>query len=358
MTAALAPSPKTPIILVIDDDEGTRLMLRRILEREAYQVAEAPDGDEGLAACQRVHPDLILLDGMMPRMTGFEAVKRLREDEATRAIPVLMLTALPDLNDKVRGLDLGADDFLRKPINRVELLARVRSLLRIRYLHNELEQRNALLRNVLNRYVAEDVAAEILTNPVEKLRLGGQTSRVSVLFADIRGFTSFTEDHTAPVVVGLINLVFKRLVPVIFAHKGTFDKYLGDAVMAFYGAPVSYPDDTLRAVQTAVDMQRVFAALKQEQPELASLGLGIGIFTGDAVVGNLGSEQVMDYTVIGDVPNSAKRLQENAGPGQILICPTTCAAVQDRMKVRPLEPLVLKGKKAPLQVFEVLGLRE
>ena len=358
MTAALAPSPKVPIILVIDDDEGTRLMLRRILEREAYQVAEAPDGDEGLAACQRVHPDLILLDGMMPRMTGFEAVKRLREDEATRAIPVLMLTALPDLNDKVRGLDLGADDFLRKPINRVELLARVRSLLRIRYLHNELEQRNALLRNVLNRYVAEDVATDILTNPVEKLRLGGQTSRVSVLFADIRGFTSFTEDHPAPVVVGLINLVFKRLVPVIFAHKGTFDKYLGDAVMAFYGAPVSYPDDTLRAVQTAVDMQRVFAALKQEQPELASLGLGIGIFTGDAVVGNLGSEQVMDYTVIGDVPNSAKRLQENAGPGQILICPTTCAAVQDRMKVRPLEPLVLKGKKAPLQVFEVLGLRE
>ena len=358
MTAALAPSPKTPIILVIDDDEGTRLMLRRILEREAYQVAEAPDGDEGLAACQRVHPDLILLDGMMPRMTGFEAVKRLREDEATRAIPVLMLTALPDMNDKVRGLDLGADDFLRKPINRVELLARVRSLLRIRYLHNELEQRNALLRNVLNRYVAEDVATDILTNPVEKLRLGGQTSRVSVLFADIRGFTSFTEDHPAPVVVGLINLVFKRLVPVIFAHKGTFDKYLGDAVMAFYGAPVSYPDDTLRAVQTAVDMQQVFAALKQEQPELASLGLGIGIFTGDAVVGNLGSEQVMDYTVIGDVPNSAKRLQENAGPGQILICPTTCAVVQDRMKVRPLEPLVLKGKKTPLQVFEVLGLRD
>ena len=358
MTAALAPSPKTPIILVIDDDEGTRLMLRRILEREAYQVAEAPDGDEGLAACQRVHPDLILLDGMMPRMTGFEVVKRLREDEATRAIPVLMLTALPDLNDKVRGLDLGADDFLRKPINRVELLARVRSLLRIRYLHNELEQRNALLRNVLNRYVAEDVATDILTNPVEKLRLGGQTSRVSVLFADIRGFTSFTEDHTAPVVVGLINLVFKRLVPVIFAHKGTFDKYLGDAVMAFYGAPVSYPDDTLRAVQTAVDLQQVFVALKQEQAELAPLGLGIGIFTGDAVVGNLGSEQVMDYTVIGDVPNSAKRLQENAGPGQILICPATCEAVQDHVKVRPLEPLLLKGKKAPLQVFEVLGLRD
>jgi class 3 adenylate cyclase len=358
MTAAPAPSPKPRTILVIDDDEGMRLMLRRILEKEAYQVAEATDGEEGLAACQRVNPDLILLDGMMPRMSGFEVVKHLREDDATRAVPVLMLTALPDMNDKVRGLDLGADDFLRKPINRVELLARVRSLLRIRQLHAELEQKNALLHNVLNRYVAEDVANEILENPAEKMQLGGHTSRVSVLFADIRGFTGFTEDHPAPVVVSLINHVFNKLVPVIFAHKGTFDKYLGDAVMAFYGAPVSYPDDTLRAVLTAAEMQKVFEALKHEQPELQALGLGIGIFTGDAVVGNLGSEQVMDYTVIGDVPNSAKRLQENAGPGQILICPTTCEAVQDRVKVRPLEPLLLKGKKAPLQVFEVLGLRE
>jgi adenylate cyclase len=350
--------PRSPCILVVDDDDGTRLMLRRILEKESYKVEEAPDGEEGLAVCGRVNPDLILLDGMMPRLTGFEVVQRLRAEEATRAIPVLMLTALPDMNDKVRGLDLGADDFLRKPINRVELLARVRSLLRIRFLHNELEEKNDLLRHVLNRYVAEDVADEILANPSENMRLGGRTSRVSVLFADIRGFTSFTEDHPAPIVVGLINLIFKRLVPVIFAHKGTFDKYLGDAVMAFYGAPLSYPDDALRAVLTAVDMQTAFYALKQEQPELRSLGLGVGIFTGDAVVGNLGSEQVMDYTVIGDVPNSAKRLQENAEPGQILICQTTCEAVRDRMNVNPLEPLQLKGKKAPLQVFEVLGPRD
>jgi len=357
MSEAASP-PKAACILVIDDDDGTRLMLRRILEKESYKVEEAPDGEEGLAACQRLNPDLILLDGMMPRMTGFEVVKRLREEPATRAVPVLMLTALPDMDDKVRGLDMGADDFLRKPVNRVELLARVRSLLRIGYLHNELEQKNDLLHQILNRYVAEDVTNEILANPVEKLRLGGYTSRVSVLFADIRGFTSFTEDYPATVVVRLLNLIFKRLVPVIFAHRGTFDKYLGDAVMAFYGAPVPYPDDTLRAVQTAVDMQKAFYALKQEQPELRSLGLGIGIFTGDAVVGNLGSEQVMDYTVIGDVPNSAKRLQENAGPGKILICPTTCAAVQDRIEVRPLEPLLLKGKKAPLAVFEVLGLRD
>jgi class 3 adenylate cyclase len=352
------PAAKSPSILVIDDDDGMRLMLRRILEKESYKVEEAPDGEEGLAACQRIRPDLILLDGMMPRMTGFEVVRRLREDPATRAVPVLMLTALPDMNDKVRGLDMGADDFLRKPINRVELLARVRSLLRIRYLHNELEQKNALLHNVLNRYVAEDVTNEILANPAENLRLGGHTSRVSVLFADIRGFTSFTEDRPAPVVVSVINTIFKRLVPVIFAQRGTFDKYLGDAVMAFYGAPIPYPDDALRAVRTAVQMQRAFQALRQEQPELGPLGLGIGIFTGDSVVGNLGSEQVMDYTVIGDVPNSAKRLQENAAPGQILICPTTRAAVQDHVRVNALEPLALRGKKAPVPVFEVLGLRE
>jgi adenylate cyclase len=233
----------------------------------------------------------------------------------------------------------------------------VRSLLRIKQLHDELEQKNALLRRAFTRYVAEEVANEILANPDQNLRLGGQSARVSVLFADIRGFTSFTEERDAAEVLERLNAIFSKLVPTIFEHRGTFDKYLGDAVMAFYGAPVPYEDDTLRAVQTAVAMQKVFRTVPAEYPDLEVLGLGVGIFTGDAVVGNLGTGQVMDYTVIGDTPNAAKRLQENAAGGQILICPTTYEAVRDYVDVNPIEPLLLKGKKTPMPAYEVLALR-
>jgi adenylate cyclase len=181
---------------------------------------------------------------------------------------------------------------------------------------------------VLDGYVSEDVVAVLLTDPERYLKLGGEARLVTVLFADIRGFTRFTEEHTAPLVVETLNRIFRVLSHVVFAHRGTFDKYLGDGLMAFYGAPIAGDDDARRAVDTAIEMQRRFQDLTVEAgAAMQGLGLGIGMHTGEAIVGNIGSERVMDYTVVGDTVNVAKRLQEAALAGQTLVSEATCKMV-------------------------------
>lgn len=224
-------------------------------------------------------------------------------------------------------------------------------------LHKKLERQNRVLHQVLTRYVAEEVALEVLANPEEKLKLGGETRLISVLFADIRNYTGFSKSKDARHIVNMLNQVFGRFVPIIFEEKGTLDKFMGDAVMALYGAPISYDDDAMRAVRTAVRMQNAMRELRAEDDTLTEIAFGAGIFTGYAVVGNVGSEQFMNYTAIGDSPNSAKRLQENAQADQILMCPATFEAVLDQVECRPTEPLLLKGKIAPIIAYEVLGLR-
>ncbi len=348
---------RTPKILVVDDSEQNIELLEAMLLPQGYEVAMAQDGERALTMVTQVNPDLILLDVMMPKMDGFEVTRRLRENPDTAAIPILMLTALRELSDKVRGLELGADDFLSKPFNRVELVARVRSLLRIKQLRDELTAKNHLLHQVLTRYVAVEVAQRILDDPEHNMKLGGQSSRLSILFADIRGFTSFSERNKAEEVLRVLNGVWERLVPLIFKEHGTFDKYLGDAVMAIYGAPLPVGEEELRAVRTAWTMKSAFEGLKQEIPALQEMGIGIGIFTGDAVVGNVGTEQMMDYTAVGNTPNMARRLQENAAGGQVLICEQTYTAVKKFIEVRSVPPIHAKGRSGPLNAFEVTALR-
>lgn len=343
-------------ILVVDDSEQNIELLEAMLAPQGYAITTARDGEQALKLVTETLPDLVLLDVMMPKLDGFEVTRQVRENPITTGIPILMLTALRELSDKVRGLELGADDFLSKPFNRVELVARVRSLLRIKQLRDELQAKNKLLHSAFTRYVAAEVAESILGNPEQNLKLGGQVSRLSILFADIRGFTTFSERHAAAEVLGVLNGVWERLVPLIFRDHGTFDKYLGDAVMAIYGAPLPLGDEELRAVRTAWAMKQEFEALKTEMPALREMGLGIGIFTGDAIVGNVGTEQMMDYTAIGNTPNMARRLQENATGGQILICEQTYRAVKKSVQVRPVAAISAKGRSEPLNAFEVIAL--
>jgi adenylate cyclase len=224
-------------------------------------------------------------------------------------------------------------------------------------LHRKLAKQNAVLNQILTTYVAEDVAKEILANPEEKLKLGGATRLVSVLFADIRNYTGLAKSKDASLIIQFLNRIFERLVPIIFDERGTLDKFMGDAVMAFYGAPISYDEDPLRAVRTALRMQEAMHTLRDEDESLAEVAIGAGIYTGYAVVGNLGSERLMNYTCVGDTPNAAKRLQENATANQILICPATYEAVSDAVVVKPMGPMMLKGRVTPVQAYEVLGLK-
>jgi adenylate cyclase len=221
--------------------------------------------------------------------------------------------------------------------------------LRIKKLHDDLESRNRLLQKVLNRYVAEDVADTILTDPERYLQLGGEIRPVTVLFADIRGFTRYTEQHTGPQVVETLNRIFPVLSQVIFSHRGTFDKYFGDGLMAFYGAPVAGDDDTQRAIETAIEMQHMFHKLRQGT-EFAALGLGVGLNSGEAVVGTIGSEKLMEYTVIGDTVNIAKRLQEHAETGQVILSRATYDQIKG-IKAKRLKPLKVFGRQESVEAY-------
>lgn len=343
---------RPPRILVADDDWLNRDLLKAYLSTSGCEVTTAVDGREALDAALKQPPDLALVDVQMPRMDGLALCQALKGNPSTRFMPVVIVTALDTEEEKLKALEVGADDFVTKPYSSVILLTRVRSLLRIKKLHDEVESRNRLLRQVLDRFLAEDVTDVILTDPERYMKLGGDVRLVTVLFADIRGFTRFTERNTAEHVIETLNRIYQALSKVVFDHQGTFDKYLGDGFMAFYGAPVSGVDDAKRAVDTALEMQRLFRDLRKTSgKDLKELGLGIGLHSGEAVVGNIGSDKLMDYTVIGDVVNVAKWLQEQAEGGQILLSQTTYEMAHEEVEAEPLEPIQVIGRREPIPAY-------
>jgi class 3 adenylate cyclase len=347
---------RPPRILVADDDWLNRDLLKAYLDNSGCEVVVATEGQSALKLALQNPPDLVLVDVQMPIMDGLTLCGKLKQDLRTQFVPVVIVTALDSEEEKLRAIEAGADDFITKPYNAIVLLTRVRSLLRLKKLNDDVEARNRLLRQALDRFLAEDVTDTILTDPERYLQLGGEVRLVTILFADIRGFTRYTEQHTGPEVITTLNRIFEQLSQVVFTHKGTFDKYLGDGLMAFYGAPVSGDDDPQRALATAVEMMYRFRQLCAEVGEdMAGLDLGIGLHTGEVVVGNVGSEKIMDYTVIGDPVNVAKRLQDVAQGGEILISETTYSQVHSIRGTR-LPDISLSGRQEPITVYRVDGL--
>ena len=344
-------------ILIVDDQPANVEALGDFLEAEGCEVIHAYNGNEALQKVAGESPDLVLLDVMMPGLSGFEVCRQLKTAPETVFLPVVLVTGLSAVEDRVMGAEAGADDFLTKPVDGQELVTRVRSLLRIKRLHDALENRNRLLRQVLGQYLADQIVEEVLADPERLLRLGGTSREVTVLFADIRGFTLFAEEHEPQRVVETLNLIFERLSRVVVEWGGTLDKYLGDALMAFFGAPIAFGEDALATVGAALEMRQAFGELKsgRDAEPLRRLGLGIGLHSGTAVVGNVGSKLLMDFTIIGDVVNVAKRLQEEAGPGQILISDATLDLVQERLRTEKLPPQVLTGRKEPIICHLVRG---
>ena len=342
---------RPPKVLVADDDRNIRELLQTYLEASGCQVFPAGNGKAAMEILGQASIDLVLLDIEMPGGNGLEICRAIKEDKRTRMIPVMIVTAHE--SDRLEAIDSGADEFLGKPLHSGILLTRARSLLRLRKLHLDLEERNELLRRALHRYVSKDVADTILGEPERYLRLGGEIRRVTVLFADIKGFVRFTENHSADEAVDVLNRVFPVLTEVIFANNGTFDKFIGDAVMAFFGAPLEQPDAARRAVETARRMQLAFAELLPAM-NLASgeIALGIGLHTGEAIVGNIGSETVMDYTAVGDTVNIAKRLQEDAWPGQVLLSQATYEEAGEPPAHR-MGDRRLSGRSGPVTVFSL-----
>ncbi|MFA6451534.1 MAG: adenylate/guanylate cyclase domain-containing protein [bacterium] len=346
-----------PVILVVDDIPQNIELVEAHLEPLGYEIIAAANGVEALGKLSVNQVDLILLDVMMPGMNGYEVCKIVKSDSENTFLPIIMLTALDNMNAKIEGLEAGADDFLNKPFNKVELVARVKNLLKIKFLHDEVELRNKLISSMLHRYVDGSVIEQILANPNKYSKLGGDRKEVAAFFCDIRGFTPVSEKTTADELIHLLNSIYKELTGIVFSNNGTFDKYMGDCIMAFWGAPTDIEDETLWAVRAALEMQKAFEALKHDwPPELKTLGIGIGINFGEVVIGNIGTEETMDYTIIGEVVNTAQRVESIARPGQILITKNAKLRVEGKIQFLKLEPVLLKGKSLPVEIYEVLNL--
>lgn len=346
-------------ILVVDDNRENIMLVRDVLEVASYEVIEALHGLAAIELVPQAQPDLILLDVNMPGMSGFEVCKVLKSDEKTKHIPVIMLTAQSDVDSRVHGIESGADDYMAKPYSPRELLARVERSVRskrasddMRATQEQLRQQQEVIKHTFSRFVASSIVDELLKDPT-RIKLGGQFQPVTVLFADLQGFTALSE-HTEPEnLLQLLNSYHTFMVNIVLKYGGTIDKFLGDGLMALYNTPIQQDDHIARAVKTALHIQDELYWFTQEMPEELRTKVNFGIHTGNAIVGNVGSENLMDFTAIGDTVNVAARLQGVADNGEILVSVPVFEATQDFVFGRTRGHLTVKGRKEPIDSYQI-----
>ena len=534
-----------PSILIVDDNPTGQQIIRGMLFEQNYELNFASNGQEALQQVAHLKPDLLLLDVMMPGLDGYEVCQRLKANEEWQHIPVILVTALNSKEDLAHGLDVGADDFVSKPVNGLELRARIRSMLRIKKQYDKLkkqqrelkasfhlnqkfsqvfaqhlealeivhhtgirlinnlnmdsvldlvsqavldlvpeaegcvmhllsddekqflpvvystdsasklvypdlgierfvkqcirqehtliipdvlsqpngepaqipeirsllitplfeedkpvgalsiyrseakafdegyqyvlsiighqaavaitrakllrdkemasEKEKWAIRSIFQRYVSPAVVDQVVEDR-KNLALGGQRQEVTVLFADLRGFTGFCEARDPEHLIDILNRYLAVAVEAILAEQGTLDKFMGDAVMALFNAPLAQPDHALRAARAALAMQQAIADFNAAIEDEQALSFGIGLHLGAAVVGNIGTAQQMNYTAIGDTVNLAKRLQENAKAGQILLSDAVYQALESQFEVECLGDISVKGRRTPVNSYKLLGL--
>jgi len=343
-------------ILVADDTRATLELVRQVLLMHGYRVVEARDGLEALEKIQHEQPDLLILDINMPRMDGYEVCLRLKSNPATAHIPVLMLSAMERVKDRVRGLSLGAEDYVIKPFRPDELAARVAARLRAKRQVDALRSSEEYVRMTFQRYVAPAVVRRLLSDP-KAVSLGGARRDITVLFADISGFTRLSEQLEPEQTLRLLNDFLTLAGRAVLEQEGTLDKFTGDAVMALFNAPLAQRNHSYRAVIAALNMRKRLATFECDNVPDGRLRFKVGICSGEAVVGNAGMPNLINYTAVGDTVNVAKRLEEQAEPDQILLSASTYEAVQDRVEVHALGSRQVKGRSASLQVYDLLGHR-
>jgi class 3 adenylate cyclase len=341
------------IVLVVDDNASGRQLLVDIMQSISLQVIEASNGFEALEKARTHKPDLIILDVNMPGMSGFEVVEQLKSDVGTAAIPILMLTALATIDNRVQGLKLGADDYLTKPYNPRELIERVKTRLRYKVETDELRQVQETIRNTFARFVSPSVVEQLLRDPTQ-VKLGGTLQEVTVLFADLEGFTSISEYTEPEKLLNVLNEYHTMLVGAIRDHGGTIDKFMGDGVMALYNTPLHQEDHARRAVQTALDIRDQLPQFRQQFEVLFRMPINFGIHTGKAIIGNVGAPDMMNFTAVGDTVNLAARLQGISTGGRILISEATFAQLNDAVPTTCIGLRALKGRTEPVMTYAVL----
>ncbi|MEK7989458.1 MAG: response regulator [Thiotrichaceae bacterium] len=357
--------PSDVTLLVVDDQPYDTLLLSTYLREEGYQVLTANSGQDALKLVIEKDPDIVLSDVMMPGMDGFEVCTKIKDRPESVLTPVVLITALDGQNDRIKGIQAGADEFLSKPINREELMARVRSLLRYQLARSELEEaQNQHLKSMFKRYVSPKLVDEILIHPDKaEVTLADQKNRLDavILFADLRGFTAMSEMLKPTDVVSLLNEFFTMLTEVGYRYDGTIFNMAGDCLLIGFGVPFHQEDAPIRSLDAAMDMQKEFIALDHSWRDTydVDVGLGIGINKGELIVGNVGSPNYMNYTVIGDTVNVASRLVSMADRGEVIISDSMLKSIQHNnpnpidYSIEALAPVSLKGKSQLQQVYRV-----
>jgi class 3 adenylate cyclase len=364
-------------ILVVDDVERNVKLLADVLGVKGYDVVTAASGPEALERVENERPDLVLLDVMMPGMSGYEVCQAIRANPAFQILPVVMVTAL-DPSERIRGLEAGADDFLTKPINQPELFARVKSLLRIKSLYDEVQRQRAELENwnrTLEQRVAEGIAQlerlsrmkRFFSPQVADLILRGESddplrshrSEITVVFLDLRGYTAFTETSDPEEVMNVLREYHALSGRLIMAYEGTVERFAGDSIMIFFNDPLPVENPAERAVRMALDIQEEFRKCAQNWGKRGyHLQIGIGIAQGYATLGTIGFEGRLDYGAIGAVCSLAARLCAQAKGGQTLVSQRVLACVEDMVRAESVGELELKGFHRPVPAFSVLCLRD
>jgi adenylate cyclase len=356
-------------ILIVDDEPFNLDLLEQELEDQNYTIERANDGAEALDKVSSFLPDLILLDYMMPKMNGLEVLRRLREDAQYKGIPVILLTAKATQEDKVRGLDAGADDYVIKPFDSFELLARVRAMMRIKQMHDTLDEWNRSLTekvkqqveelqrvNRLKRYLSPQIAETILREDENLFK--SHRREITVVFLDLRGFTSFSDSAEPEEVMEVLRSYHAAMGKLIFDFDGTLERFAGDGIMVFFNDPIPCADHTEKAVRMALAMQSKVEELRAEWLKRGyELDLGIGMAAGYATLGNIGFEGRMDYGAIGNVTNLAARLCSEAKARQILTNQRTLSKIEKLVDYEPLEELQLKGVARPVAAFNIVKLK-
>jgi adenylate cyclase len=365
-----------PRILVVDDQPESIRLLLAVLSPRGYSVDSVSSGAEALERlAAEPAPDLVLLDVVMPEIDGYEVCRRIRATPATELLPVVMLTASSG-EERLRALEAGADDFLMKPFDQAELLARARSLIRIKHYHDTIRQQATELaewNRELEDRVEEQVAqidrmgrlkrflspqvADLIVSSGDDSFLESHRREITVVFCDLRGFTSFAETAEPEVTMTVLREYHTALGDLVFRFEGTLERFTGDGLMVFFNDPMPCPDASIRSVRMAVAMRDRVADLAEEWHRSGhELGFSVGIAQGYATLGRVGFEGRFDYAAIGTVTNLAARLCDAAEAGTILVSQRVHAAVDDLVVSNQVSELPLKGFSRPVTSYEIVAL--
>jgi class 3 adenylate cyclase len=374
-----------PRILIVDDNPANVDILRTRLSVHGYEIFTAADGEEAMRDAKEKQPDLILLDVMMPKVDGLEVSRRLKADPAVPFMPIIMVTSKSDTKDIVAGLEAGADEYLTKPVDQAALVARVKSMLRIKALHDTVQEQAARLEaqaaqlaqwnRTLEQRVAEQVnelervnrlkrflspqLADLIVSSGDETLMESHRREITVVFCDLRGFTAFAETAEPEEVMGILRQYYTAMGELIFRFEGTVEHFAGDGLMVFFNDPLPISDPAVRAVRMTVTMRQWVGELSQQWRKRGhQLDFGVGIAMGYATLGKIGFEGRFDYGAIGTVTNLASRLCDEARPGQILVSQRVYAEVEEIGELELVGELHLKGFTRSIAAYNVIRLKE